>query len=882
MFVKPFIKNNVNNSNDDNNKSKIANVIDLKNKEVCQNIVESVNQNNQRNIGKIIQLKPVPKAPSEVTETVETIPVSKDSLAEPFESLELLTPNRTKSLTLKKKNNILAKRRKITLQSLGTSDIQGHLFRRAKYKETGKYWAKNYFVLIDTALYGFKSKDSLKANCMIFLSGFTVSKATEVHSKSFAFKVYHTSKTFYFAAETEKAQSQWIEYIKQATLKGGQPLSTNAAMKENNVKELYSETDSSDDDYDIYSQNKELCTPSPLQNANSRTDAELALSSATKLDFGFHLGFGSLKKFAKSNVQNAESNGNGNSEGGFLSLFSTSKYSERKLLEKKSSPNDIPVPTAQFRSYRKVHGQSGIQVGTNAITSNANHEFHHTPMTPLPPSSPPTPTIIPPIVEVVPSTPKHMYSVANFLENLPPPPPITNDVTEIFITPPAPSSEMKVKSKKPRTSPNFANFIHASNPNLVEFDFQTSKALGFTSPKINSGNTWDNPNTFQNCVTLKDLMLQKQEEEAKDMYNKRVCLGIENTEDRSLRRTIISDVDSGVNSLHKSNGPTNSNRGNNNENVEDPKIHKIQKRSLPITPDYAQSFKPDDQNILYTRSKEGQKLRDFGYELISGDDNSNASKNATQITESGASAKRNDKISASGSIKKKPLTWIIPEKRYDEERQQRQGSIKKTKNKLDNLKASSEKLFQFKYSNNNDKESLKSKQTDKSTTLKPVQTYTPMTLPLNRKSSQIYNTNMEGQTNGNISHQQLTFQNSIRKSNTCNTPDFNKDNIAKFQNVRKNSAPERSTSSYFNKLPFTSNKTSKEKKLLGSPRLHRALFGRNLGQSDQNTHHHTMDHESFSPITYIKVRSLNQVTTQYLFKCYFVPLFRHHRLHQHL
>lgn len=41
------------------------------------------------------------------------------------EESELLTPNRTKSLTLKKKNSILAKRRKISLKALEFSDIQG-------------------------------------------------------------------------------------------------------------------------------------------------------------------------------------------------------------------------------------------------------------------------------------------------------------------------------------------------------------------------------------------------------------------------------------------------------------------------------------------------------------------------------------------------------------------------------------------------------------------------------------------------------------------------------------------------------------------------------------------------------------------------------------
>lgn len=154
---------------------------------------------------------------------------------EPFNSLkrdtknsticddEISTPNKSKSLTLKKKNSLLAKRRKVSLKTLSSSvEIQGYLYRRSKDKNGITYWAKYYFVLLDSSLYGksfilsalvclyisiviinflgFKSKESKKADCLIFLSGFTVSFATEVHSKQYAFKVYHALKTFYFAS----------------------------------------------------------------------------------------------------------------------------------------------------------------------------------------------------------------------------------------------------------------------------------------------------------------------------------------------------------------------------------------------------------------------------------------------------------------------------------------------------------------------------------------------------------------------------------------------------------------------------------------------------------------------------------------------------------
>lgn len=304
------------------NDSNIANVVDLKNPENCQNIIETVSQQTN-----VIQRAPTPTDSSSsgiarYTPPLKKLPPTKHFLEEKFEALELLTPNKTKSLTLKKKNSMLAKRRKISLKALGTSDIQGHLYRRSKDKHGVAYWAKLYFVLIDAALYGFKSKDSIKANCLIFLSGFTVSHATEIHSQSHAFKVYHSiQKSFYFAAETQEALSQWMEYIRQATLKG----STNSlkAISEQNARDLFTETESSDEE--IFDSSSTLSV---------RMTPETTVTKPEKMSY--HLKFGSLKKFTKSNLPS------------FASL--------NKSSNDKKQHSDIPVPTDEFRSYRKVPG----------------------------------------------------------------------------------------------------------------------------------------------------------------------------------------------------------------------------------------------------------------------------------------------------------------------------------------------------------------------------------------------------------------------------------------------------------------------------------------------------------------------------------------------
>lgn len=56
---------------------------------------------------------------------------------------------------------------------------------------------------------------------MIILSGFTVSVADEVKSRSNAFKVYHMGTMFYFAAETQDDLSMWLDWFSTATITDG-------------------------------------------------------------------------------------------------------------------------------------------------------------------------------------------------------------------------------------------------------------------------------------------------------------------------------------------------------------------------------------------------------------------------------------------------------------------------------------------------------------------------------------------------------------------------------------------------------------------------------------------------------------------------------------
>lgn len=53
---------------------------------------------------------------------------------------------------------------------------------------------------------------------MISLPGFTVSPAEEVKSRNFAFKVYHTGTTFYFAAESGEDLAGWVDSFSKVTV----------------------------------------------------------------------------------------------------------------------------------------------------------------------------------------------------------------------------------------------------------------------------------------------------------------------------------------------------------------------------------------------------------------------------------------------------------------------------------------------------------------------------------------------------------------------------------------------------------------------------------------------------------------------------------------
>jgi len=158
----------------------------------------------------------------------------------------------------------------------------------------------------------FKTQNSIKADCLIVLTGFTVSPASEIKSRKYSFKVYHTGTVFYFAADTEDYLITWLDAVSKGTL---------GADTQNQSVGLFSETD--DSDSEVY-KSKPKCT---LESSKLNPEKS----------------FGSVKKSIRRDV------------GSFKDHEITGASLDRKYLKFLSARNQsMPVPTAQFRSYRRV------------------------------------------------------------------------------------------------------------------------------------------------------------------------------------------------------------------------------------------------------------------------------------------------------------------------------------------------------------------------------------------------------------------------------------------------------------------------------------------------------------------------------------------------
>ncbi|XP_073989557.1 connector enhancer of ksr isoform X3 [Rhodnius prolixus] len=224
----------------------------------------------------------------------------------------------------RKKHPLLTKRRNIAVKDFPSVECEGWLLQRCR-RGSGT-WNKRWCLIHSNTLYTFTTKQIGKAETLVCLPGFTVSPADEVKSRPYAFKVYHTGTMFYFAAETNFELSVWLDAISSATL-GPNP----------NCQEIiYSESEGEDNVSNASSSNKKGPGPIPPVPAPRPppVQQQSPMGEPSKM-------FGSLKKLGTRGSTSNSSSGGGSSL-------------DRKCLRILGT-GPVPVPTAQYRSYRRVH-----------------------------------------------------------------------------------------------------------------------------------------------------------------------------------------------------------------------------------------------------------------------------------------------------------------------------------------------------------------------------------------------------------------------------------------------------------------------------------------------------------------------------------------------
>ncbi|XP_047986298.1 uncharacterized protein LOC125226372 [Leguminivora glycinivorella] len=199
--------------------------------------------------------------------------------------------------------------------------------------------------------------------------------------------------------------------------------------------------------------------------------------------------FGSLKKLTHrmQRSESTETVGAASLDRKYLRFFSRNKNKE----DKKSKASLVPVPTEHYRSYRRVSAASSPASPAAHAHAQAHAYTHAHAHAQL-------------------QAPAHAHAQ----QSPPPPAPL--------LAPPAPP-------RKPH------NYMHASNPNLLEFGNNDIVASRIFTPR-------PAPAAFSGFVTLEEFMLQKQEEDRRELYTNRVLLGVEAGSLRRRLDQVVPDV----------------------------------------------------------------------------------------------------------------------------------------------------------------------------------------------------------------------------------------------------------------------------------------------------------------------------------------------------
>ncbi|XP_068630736.1 caskin-1 [Battus philenor] len=242
----------------------------------------------------------------------------------------------SKTRSLKKKNSILAKRREVPAAAAAARGgaggaggaAGGGVWQRVRARTAQQpRWARRHLLLAHNLLYAYRSPECSRADCMIYLEGFTVCAAGEVKSRAHAFKVYHTGTAFYFACDSRDAMLAWIQLIHRATLL---PSLLSHAME---LEKQFSETDYSETESDNDSPEKR----NDLRERERERERDRDKDKSK---------FGSLKKLThrmqRSESQENVSHSSTSLDRKYLRFFSRNK-SKDEPKPNKASPSRAPT-----------------------------------------------------------------------------------------------------------------------------------------------------------------------------------------------------------------------------------------------------------------------------------------------------------------------------------------------------------------------------------------------------------------------------------------------------------------------------------------------------------------------------------------------------------
>ncbi|XP_059353066.1 uncharacterized protein LOC130688934 isoform X4 [Daphnia carinata] len=246
--------------------------------------------------------------------------------------------------------------RRVPCRELGEGDCQGWLFRRRQTRGffAGPRWTRRFFVLKRHTLYGYRDPEDQKAESLICLPGFSSSVATEVKSKKFAFRVFNPGTMFYFACETKEELNKWLNTVKQsATAPYGNTGEGSNIHKDSSFitkGAYYSETE--DESLDE-AENHKSGLSATLRRRKGKVPPALPPSNSHKTTpFEGAATLGRIKKSPENPYSTEEKSSPSASKANSRSPMAASL--DRKYLRfLRVAPEKQPVPTPQFRSYRK-------------------------------------------------------------------------------------------------------------------------------------------------------------------------------------------------------------------------------------------------------------------------------------------------------------------------------------------------------------------------------------------------------------------------------------------------------------------------------------------------------------------------------------------------